>query len=135
MRRSESSPRLQLVLTCDLGTLWTGAAWIEPWEEGSEGQAKIYRNPLDAYRDALALKVSEREYLEQTDAREIVLCQLVADFDDPVRILSTALTSNRPALRRRWQEAFNHPLPEADLFPKPPQQAEAFDSYESPLQP
>ncbi|HIE1639758.1 TPA: hypothetical protein ACXJUJ_000064 [Pseudomonas aeruginosa] len=135
MRRSEAP---QLVLTCDLGTLWTGEDWIEPWEEGADGRVKVYRAPLDAYRDALALKVSEKAYLDQSGAREIVLCRLVAELDDPVRLFSTALTSNRPALRRRWQEAFNHPLPESELFPisgQSPTRPDAYDSYESPLLP
>lgn len=96
-----------IILGTDSGTFWTGVG-AEPWTD-DPAEARTFAEPREAWQAALSLLGTQAEYLEDS----AVELHLFSE-DDPENVALVTTTdhrSNRPALRRRWRQHFQEPLP------------------------
>ncbi|CCE25800.1 strawberry notch-like NTP hydrolase domain-containing protein [Methylotuvimicrobium alcaliphilum] len=99
----------EFILASDQFTFWNGDGW-----RGLD-EAKRYNDPTTAFKDALSLDESERDYLEESAVMLYEHDHNVKTFNLTV---TTALMSNKPALRDRWIKHFGEACPEDVLAAK-----------------
>ena len=96
-----------IILGTDSGTFWTGVG-AEPWTD-DPAEAATFAEPREAWQAALYLLGTQAEYLDDS----AVELHLFSEDDPEKSALATTTDhrSNRPALRRRWRQHFQEPLP------------------------
>lgn len=99
----------EFILASDQFTFWNGDGW-----RGLD-EAKRYNDPTTAFKDALSLDESERDYLEES---AVMLYEHDHNAKTFNLTVTTALMSNKPALRDRWIKHFGEACPEDVLEAK-----------------